>query len=91
MTPSSRLSRDISSPSGGLRGLLFALSGAGKIHCTLALAQLEHGYCLLHRTLRRRHITHDRGFNAGLAGSVDDAVIEGSDEGLEELWVLNGT
>lgn len=43
MTPSSRRSLFMSSPSGGFLGRLLARSGAGNMHCTFALAQLEQG------------------------------------------------
>lgn len=82
ITPSSRLSLDSSSPSGGLRGRLFARSGAGNMHCTFALAQFEHGYCLLQRTLRRRHIMHDRGLSAGLPCGAEDVALVGVELGL---------
>jgi hypothetical protein len=66
-TPSSRRRRASSSPSGGFRGLLGALPGAGKIQSICAFWQLAHGYRLSQRTFLRRQVTHDRGFSAGPA------------------------
>ena len=40
-----------------------------------ALWQLEHGWRLSHRTLRLRHVVHDRGFKVGLVGLALDAEV----------------
>ncbi len=64
-TPSSLLNRARSSASGAFLDLRGALPGAGKTHSIPALTQLAHGFSLLHRTLRRRHVTQLRGFKRG--------------------------
>ena len=40
-----------------------------------ALWQLEHGWRLSQRTLRLRHVVHDRGFKVGLVGLALDAAV----------------
>lgn len=76
-----------------------ALPGPGNIQSIPALTQLEHGFSLLHRTFRRRHVTQDLGLRCEFdieevrAGSVGVAAAEfaspltlfvGDGSGLEE-------
>lgn len=52
------------------------------MHCTFALAQFEQGYCLLQRTLRRRHITQERGFKAAEPCGADEPAFGELEEGV---------
>lgn len=51
----------------------------GKIQATFARLQLEHGDCLSQRTLRWRHMTQLRNFDA--SAGVDGGVLELADSG----------
>lgn len=69
-TPSKRRNLSMSSPSGGFLLFLGARPGPGKMHSIFARVQFEHGCFLSHFTLRRRHVTQERGFGAELAPLV---------------------
>jgi len=62
-TPSSLLSRESSSLSGGFLAFLGALPGPGKMHSIPCFVQFEHGFFLSQRTFLRRHVTQLRGFS----------------------------
>ncbi len=83
-TPSNRLSLSSSSASGGFLLFLGARPGPGKTHSILARTQLEHGFFLSHLTLRRRQVTHERGFGVGAPAGEDGPAVP---LGLEVLSV----
>ena len=84
-----------------IRGRRGARPGAGNTHWMCALRQFPHGMYLSHRTLRRRHVTHDLGFSAADGVAVGSSVIEpvgtkgggavaGAAEGGKLVWAVAG-
>jgi len=60
----------MSSESCGFRAFRGARPGEGYMHSMWALEQLVQIGFLSHFTLRRRHVTHDRGFRLELPFSI---------------------